>query len=186
LLGHTQPGTTARYAHLFDDPLRAATERVGAIVTGAAAAWRRGGAAAQGRLTLARHQPLPPEAVKIIERCITPLRAEFGDARVRANILLMFKEKKSRVGRPRVDAQAEVLEMAWLMVTRRAPKRWTTAARYVASNHQRATDEGLVRRYHTKFRAGMAAGISDRKLAAIYVLDALVLHRVFPPPRATR
>ena len=32
LLGHTQPGTTARYAHLFDDPLRAATERVGAIV----------------------------------------------------------------------------------------------------------------------------------------------------------
>jgi integrase len=34
LLAHTQPGTTARYAHLFDDPLRAATERVGAIVTG--------------------------------------------------------------------------------------------------------------------------------------------------------
>jgi len=37
LLGHTQPGTTARYAHLFDDPLRAATERVGAIVMGNAA-----------------------------------------------------------------------------------------------------------------------------------------------------
>jgi integrase len=34
LLGHTQPGTTARYAHLFDDPLRAAAERVGALVTG--------------------------------------------------------------------------------------------------------------------------------------------------------
>jgi integrase len=34
LLGHTQPGTTARYAHLYDDPLRAATERVGAIVSG--------------------------------------------------------------------------------------------------------------------------------------------------------
>jgi integrase len=34
LLGHTQPGTTALYAHLFDDPLRAAAERVGAIVTG--------------------------------------------------------------------------------------------------------------------------------------------------------
>jgi len=34
LLGHTQPNTTARYAHLFDEPLRAATERVGAIVTG--------------------------------------------------------------------------------------------------------------------------------------------------------
>ena len=38
LLGHTQPGTTARYAHLMDDPLRAATERVGAIVTGAGGA----------------------------------------------------------------------------------------------------------------------------------------------------
>jgi len=36
LLGHTQPGTTARYAHLFDDPLRAATERVGLIVAAAA------------------------------------------------------------------------------------------------------------------------------------------------------
>lgn len=34
LLGHTQPATTARYAHLFDDPLRAATERAGAIVSG--------------------------------------------------------------------------------------------------------------------------------------------------------
>lgn len=33
LLGHTQPATTARYSHLFDDPLRAATERVGAMVT---------------------------------------------------------------------------------------------------------------------------------------------------------
>jgi integrase len=33
LLGHTQPATTARYAHLMDDPLRAATERAGAIIT---------------------------------------------------------------------------------------------------------------------------------------------------------
>ena len=32
LLGHSQPATTARYSHLLDDPLRAATERVGAIV----------------------------------------------------------------------------------------------------------------------------------------------------------
>ncbi len=35
LLGHAQPSTTARYAHLFDDPLREATERVGAIVSAA-------------------------------------------------------------------------------------------------------------------------------------------------------
>ena len=36
LLGHTQPQTTHRYAHLFDDPLRQATERVGAILAGKA------------------------------------------------------------------------------------------------------------------------------------------------------
>ncbi len=35
LLGHAQPSTTARYAHLFDDPLREATERVGALVSAA-------------------------------------------------------------------------------------------------------------------------------------------------------
>jgi integrase len=35
LLGHTQPQTTARYAHLYDDPLREATERVGAVVVAA-------------------------------------------------------------------------------------------------------------------------------------------------------
>ena len=33
LLGHTQPNTTARYSHLFDDPLRDATERVGSLVS---------------------------------------------------------------------------------------------------------------------------------------------------------
>ena len=31
LLGHTQPATTARYAHLHDDPLRLATEKVGRL-----------------------------------------------------------------------------------------------------------------------------------------------------------
>ena len=31
LLGHSQPSTTSRYAHLFDDPLREATERVAAV-----------------------------------------------------------------------------------------------------------------------------------------------------------
>jgi len=34
LLGHSNPATTARYSHLYLDPLRAATERVGAVVTG--------------------------------------------------------------------------------------------------------------------------------------------------------
>lgn len=34
LLGHTTPTTTHRYAHLLDDPLRAATEIAGAIITG--------------------------------------------------------------------------------------------------------------------------------------------------------
>jgi len=35
LLGHSSPVTTQRYAHLLDDPLRVAAERVGAIVAGA-------------------------------------------------------------------------------------------------------------------------------------------------------
>jgi len=38
MLGHTQVATTARYAHLADDPLRAAAERVGAVYEAAAAA----------------------------------------------------------------------------------------------------------------------------------------------------
>ena len=38
LLGHTQANTTQRYAHLFDNPLRAATQRAAAIITGKASA----------------------------------------------------------------------------------------------------------------------------------------------------
>jgi integrase len=34
LLGHSQAQTTARYSHLFDDPLRDATNQVGNIMTG--------------------------------------------------------------------------------------------------------------------------------------------------------
>jgi integrase len=34
LLGHRTPISTARYSHLTDDPLRQATERVGAVITG--------------------------------------------------------------------------------------------------------------------------------------------------------
>src|SRR5262249_16451812 len=35
LLGHSNPTTTHRYAHLFDDPQRAATENAGAIIMSA-------------------------------------------------------------------------------------------------------------------------------------------------------
>jgi integrase len=38
LLGHSTAATTHRYAHLFDDPLRQATERAAAVITGKAAA----------------------------------------------------------------------------------------------------------------------------------------------------
>jgi integrase len=34
LLGHSQPSTTARYAHLVDDALRVATERAGNVISG--------------------------------------------------------------------------------------------------------------------------------------------------------
>jgi hypothetical protein len=33
LLGHTQPATTARYAHLAADPMRAASDLVGGKIT---------------------------------------------------------------------------------------------------------------------------------------------------------
>ncbi|MEO1102903.1 MAG: hypothetical protein AAFW98_04100, partial [Pseudomonadota bacterium] len=35
LLGHTQPQTTKRYAHLADDPLRAAADAIGEAVAAA-------------------------------------------------------------------------------------------------------------------------------------------------------
>jgi integrase len=35
LLGHTQPSTTQRYAHLADDPLREAAEKITTVITGA-------------------------------------------------------------------------------------------------------------------------------------------------------
>jgi site-specific recombinase XerD len=35
LLGHTQAQTTARYAHLADDPLRAASNAIGASIAAA-------------------------------------------------------------------------------------------------------------------------------------------------------
>jgi integrase len=35
LLGHSQSRTTQRYAHLADDPLREATEKIGRVITGA-------------------------------------------------------------------------------------------------------------------------------------------------------
>jgi integrase len=35
LLGHTQPRTTQRYAHLADDPLREAAEKITKVITGA-------------------------------------------------------------------------------------------------------------------------------------------------------
>jgi integrase len=35
LLGHTQPRTTQRYAHLADDPLREATNKIGAVIANA-------------------------------------------------------------------------------------------------------------------------------------------------------
>jgi site-specific recombinase XerD len=38
LLGHTAAQTTLRYSHLFDDPLRAATEGASAILTDAKSA----------------------------------------------------------------------------------------------------------------------------------------------------
>jgi site-specific recombinase XerD len=43
LLGHARPETSARYAHLGDDPLRAAADRVSARVAAALAGAGQGG-----------------------------------------------------------------------------------------------------------------------------------------------
>jgi hypothetical protein len=37
MLGHSQPATTARYAHLADDPVKAASDVVGARIAAAMA-----------------------------------------------------------------------------------------------------------------------------------------------------
>jgi hypothetical protein len=42
LLGHSQPATTARYAHLADDPVRAASEAVGKYIASAMESGRKG------------------------------------------------------------------------------------------------------------------------------------------------
>jgi integrase len=44
LLGHRQPGTTARYAHLAEDPVREASERVGLRLSAAMRGVKRSGA----------------------------------------------------------------------------------------------------------------------------------------------
>jgi integrase len=44
LLGHSRAPTTARYAHLADDPLREATEKIGKVITGSNVVKLRGGA----------------------------------------------------------------------------------------------------------------------------------------------
>ena len=35
MLGHTQARTTQRYAHIADDPLREAAEKIGTVIAGA-------------------------------------------------------------------------------------------------------------------------------------------------------
>ena len=56
LLGHTQAATTQRYAHLADDPLRAATERVGGRRVGGRQG--RGGRGADAGAGVSKH-PIP-------------------------------------------------------------------------------------------------------------------------------
>jgi hypothetical protein len=48
LLGHTQVQTTARYAHLAADPVKAAAEQVSAVVAQAVLGEERNNAAAGG------------------------------------------------------------------------------------------------------------------------------------------
>jgi integrase len=57
LLGHSQPATTARYAHLADDPVKAASEAVGRHIAAAMDRSTSGEVVAFGSSRGARHKP---------------------------------------------------------------------------------------------------------------------------------
>ena len=73
LLGQTQPATTARYAHLIDDPLRSATETAGAVLTGGAKARR-----CTGTPAMKRRRVRPEDALRYLDLA---LREPSGSAR---------------------------------------------------------------------------------------------------------
>src|SRR5262249_6593006 len=64
-LGHAHAATTQRYVHLFDDPVRAATEQASAIITAKAPA-EVGPLDGRGRL---RPRPRPPAPTALARRC---------------------------------------------------------------------------------------------------------------------
>jgi integrase len=57
LLGHTQASTTQRYAHLAADPLRAASDQVGAEISAAMNGKKRRRRRTMGAVLLAKHAP---------------------------------------------------------------------------------------------------------------------------------
>ena len=57
MLGHSQPATTARYAHLADDPVRAASEAIGRQIASAMDRSTSGDVVDFGSSRGARHKP---------------------------------------------------------------------------------------------------------------------------------
>jgi hypothetical protein len=91
MLGHSQPATTARYAHLADDPVKAATDAVGRHIAAAMDGGNRGEvvglsrsrtAAIKPRPMMARGSAFSPKADIFAAENQCPLSANSGHPKV--------------------------------------------------------------------------------------------------------
>ena len=67
MLGHSQPATTARYAHLADDPVRAASEAVGRYIASAMDGMERRGRGLR-KVTRSTHTSITDRARPVLRQ----------------------------------------------------------------------------------------------------------------------
>jgi hypothetical protein len=103
MLGHSQPATTARYAHLADDPMKAARDAVGRHIAAAMDDGRSGGDVVDlprsGRAT-----PAPIKRLHVLDNVLRLNRGEFFVRHMTAAGQLLFQ----RIQRPRTGQEAEM------------------------------------------------------------------------------
>ena len=142
LLGHSNPTTTARYTHLFDDPQRAAVEKVGAIIAAAAGE----GAGAEVKTSRKRNRERVMAKLDFIPDAVEPLdRANAGDYR-----LLARRIKDGSASQQERDLAADLI--------RKLPKpvaKSSAAIRHVCTQSENL---GVYRRVFGRFRSKRSAG----------------------------
>ena len=111
LLGHTQPQTTHRYAHLFDDPLRQATERVGDILSGSRAARSSHRGAAMTYVPPGFRSLI--EVVQAIGREAARDRLAAGEEKAFASATVAARSMKYLKSFGDLKPQSTVLESGW-------------------------------------------------------------------------